>query len=147
MTGETTSRPVPGSRVPDSEGAVAIDAKGLSLWYGAHQALFEIGVSFQKERITAIIGPSGCGKSTLLRCLNRMNDLYPPIRDAGSIHFHEQDIIGPGIDLVDLRRRVGMVFLRATPFPMSIFDNVAYGPRLQGIRAKGRLESIVESAL
>jgi phosphate transport system ATP-binding protein len=147
MTGETTTRPTAGSRVPASDGAVAIEAKGLSLWYGAHQALFEIGVAIQKERITAIIGPSGCGKSTLLRCLNRMNDLYPPIRYAGSLHFHEQDIIGPGVDLVDLRRRVGMVFQRANPFPMSIFDNVAYGPRLQGIRGKGRLESIVESAL
>ena len=147
VSDETTTRSAPAPRAPDSDGAVAIVAKGLSLWYGSHQALFEIDVAIQKARITAIIGPSGCGKSTLLRCLNRMNDLYPPIRYAGSLHFQEQDILRPGIDLVDLRRRVGMVFQRANPFPMSIFDNVAYGPRLQGARGKSRLESIVESAL
>ena len=147
MTAESAARPLSGPKVPASDAPIAIESKGLSLWYGAHQALFEISVGIQKERITAIIGPSGCGKSTLLRCFNRMNDLYPPIRYDGSLRFHDQDIIRSGIDLVDLRRRVGMVFQRANPFPMSIFDNVAYGARLQGIRRKGRLESIVESAL
>jgi phosphate transport system ATP-binding protein len=147
VTAEPAARPLSGSKVPATDAPIAIESKGLSLWYGAHQALFEISVGIQKERITAIIGPSGCGKSTLLRCFNRMNDLYPPIRYDGSLRFHDQDIIHAGIDLVDLRRRVGMVFQRANPFPMSIFDNVAYGARLQGIRGKGRLESIVESAL
>jgi phosphate transport system ATP-binding protein len=125
----------------------ALEAEGLSLWYGSHQALHGVTLPIQQNRITAIIGPSGCGKSTLLRCFNRMNDLYPPIRYGGSIRFHGSDVLGPGLDLVELRRRVGMVFQRANPFPMSIFDNVAYGPRLQGVRRKARLETIVEEAL
>src|SRR5262249_20824031 len=101
----------------------------------------------EKNAITAIIGPSGCGKSSLLRCFNRMNDLYPPIRYDGAIRFHGDDVLRPGVDLVDLRRRVGMVFQRANPFPMSIFDNVAYGRGLQGGRGRGNLETIVGSAL
>jgi phosphate transport system ATP-binding protein len=125
----------------------ALEAEGLSLWYGANQALFGVTLPIRRNRITAIIGPSGCGKSTLLRCFNRMNDLYPPIRYGGSIRFRGTDLLGPGLDLVDLRRRVGMVFQRANPFPMSIFDNIAYGPRLQGVRRKARLEAIVEEAL
>jgi phosphate transport system ATP-binding protein len=129
------------------EAARALESQGLCLWYGSHQALFEISTSIQQHRITAIIGPSGCGKSSLLRCFNRMNDLYPPIRYHGELRFHGHDVLRPGVDLVDLRRRVGMVFQRANPFPMSIFDNVAYGPRLQGTRGKGKLEAIVESAL
>ncbi len=131
--------------------AVAIDpvlqTKGLSVWYGAHQALKDVDLGIGVNRITAIIGPSGCGKSTLLRCFNRMNDLFPPIRYDGSILFHGQDALAPSTDLVALRRRVGMVFQRANPFPMSIFQNVAYGPRLQGIGNRRRLEEIVESAL
>ncbi len=130
-----------------TEAALALEAQGLCLWYGSHQALFEISTSIQRNWITAIIGPSGCGKSSLLRCFNRMNDLYPPIRYDGALRFHGQDVLRPGVDLVDLRRRVGMVFQRANPFPMSIFDNVAYGPRLQGTRGKGKLEAVVELAL
>ncbi|HET9950392.1 MAG TPA: phosphate ABC transporter ATP-binding protein PstB [Candidatus Eisenbacteria bacterium] len=124
-----------------------METRDLSLWYGAHQALHAITIGIRKELITAIIGPSGCGKSSLLRCFNRMNDLYPPIRYDGSLRFNGEDILRSGVDLVELRRRVGMVFQRANPFPMSIFDNVAYGPRLQGVRGRGKLESIVESAL
>lgn len=124
-----------------------LETRGLSLFYGAHQALKGIDVGIGQNLITAIIGPSGCGKSTLLRCFNRMNDLFPPIRYEGSVFYHGTDILAPGTDLVALRRRVGMVFQRANPFPMSIFQNVAYGPRLQGTRDKRRLEEIAESAL
>jgi len=125
----------------------ALEAQGLSLWYGSHQALHGVSLAIPRHRITAIIGPSGCGKSSLLRCFNRMNDLYPPIRYDGAIRFQGSNVLGPSIDLVDLRRRVGMVFQRANPFPMSIFDNVVYGPRLQGIRKKSRLEGLAEEAL
>ncbi len=125
----------------------ALEAERLSLWYGSNQALFGVTLKIPRHRITAIIGPSGCGKSSLLRCFNRMNDLYPPIRYDGTIRFADSNVLGPGIDLVELRRRVGMVFQRANPFPMSIFDNVAYGPRLQGVRKKSVLEGAVESAL
>jgi phosphate transport system ATP-binding protein len=127
--------------------APILQTRGLSLWYGAHQALKEVDLGIGLNRITAIIGPSGCGKSTLLRCFNRMNDLFPPIRYDGSILFHGQDVLGSSTDLVALRRRVGMVFQRANPFPMSIFQNVAYGPRLQGVGNRRKLEEIVESAL
>ena len=147
MTPDTTPRPMAGQAAATTDAPPAIETSNLSLWYGNHQALFGISTSIQKGRITAIIGPSGCGKSTLLRCLNRMNDLYPPIRYDGSIQFHGDDVLKPGVDLVELRRRVGMVFQRANPFPMSIFDNVAYGPKLQGVRGRAKLESIVESAL
>ena len=124
-----------------------LEARGLSLWYGSHQALRSIDVAIHAREITAIIGPSGCGKSTLLRCFNRMNDLYPPIRYQGSVLVDGRDVLTPGTDLADLRRRVGMVFQRANPFPMSIFQNVAYGPRLLGVRDRRRLEEMVESAL
>src|SRR5512147_3246045 len=147
MTAEVAMRPATGTAPPEGDMPCALETRGLSLWYGAHQALYGISIGIQEHRITAIIGPSGCGKSSLIRCFNRMNDLYPPIRYDGSLRFHGDDILRPGVDLVDLRRRVGMVFQRANPFPMSIFDNVAYGPRLQGVRGKSKLEAVVESAL
>jgi phosphate transport system ATP-binding protein len=147
VTPDVASRPAPGARASEGDAPCALETRELSLWYGAHQALYGISIGVQEHRITAIIGPSGCGKSSLIRCFNRMNDLYPPIRYDGSLRFHGDDILRPGVDLVDLRRRVGMVFQRANPFPMSIFDNVAYGPRLQGVRRKGKLEAVVESAL
>src|SRR5262245_50764558 len=128
-------------------GPAILSAQELSLWYGTHQALHGISLDIQPQRITAIIGPSGCGKSTLLRCFNRMNDLFPPIRYQGVIDIDGENVIGSGVDLVSLRRKVGMVFQRANPFPMSIFNNVAYGPRLLGVRAKARLEEVIESAL
>ena len=151
----TTFNPAPLSETmtPDEPKAAAtgtnlvLDASKLSLWYGAQQALHDVDLGIRQHQIAAIIGPSGCGKSTLLRCFNRMNDLFPPIRYSGEVRFHGEDVLRPGIDLVSLRRRVGMVFQRANPFPMSIFQNVAYGPRLQGIRNKRKLESIVEHAL
>ena len=125
----------------------AVEAQDLSLWYGTHQVLKGITLGIPELRITAIIGPSGCGKSTLLRCFNRMNDLFPPVRYEGSIRFDDADVLRSGIDLVELRRRVGMVFQRANPFPMSIFQNVAYGPRLLGLHSKRDLEQAVEEAL
>jgi phosphate transport system ATP-binding protein len=128
-------------------GQPVIEARDLSLWYGTHHVLKGISLSVAEREITAIIGPSGCGKSTLLRCFNRMNDLYPPVRYEGSIHFDGTDLLGSGIDLVELRRRVGMVFQRANPFPMSIFHNVAYGPRLLGVRSRRALDQAVERAL
>jgi phosphate transport system ATP-binding protein len=131
----------------DTSAAPILQTKGLSLFYGSHAALKGVDLEIGHNRITAIIGPSGCGKSTLLRCFNRMNDLFPPVRYEGNVLFHGSDILSPGTDLVALRRRVGMVFQRANPFPMSIFQNVAYGPKLQGIRDRRRLEEIVESAL
>ncbi len=124
-----------------------IEAKDLSLWYGTHQVLKSVSLPIRELEIAAIIGPSGCGKSTMLRCFNRMNDLFPPVRYEGSILFDGEDLLRGGIDLVELRRRVGMVFQRANPFPMSIFQNVAYGPRLLGVRSKRELEQAVEGAL
>ena len=124
-----------------------IEARDLALWYGTHHVLKGISVAVPDREIEAIIGPSGCGKSTLLRCFNRMNDLYPPVRYEGSVLFEGTDILRSGIDLVELRRRVGMVFQRANPFPMSIFQNVAYGPKLLGIRSRSDLEQAVEGAL
>jgi phosphate transport system ATP-binding protein len=124
-----------------------IDARDVSLWYGTNHVLKGITLPIRELEIAAIIGPSGCGKSTLLRCFNRMNDLFPPVRYEGSILFDGSDILRTGIDLVELRRRVGMVFQRANPFPMSIFQNVAYGPRLLGVHSKRELEQAVEGAL
>jgi phosphate transport system ATP-binding protein len=139
--------PAAGEATPAASGAASITVRGLSLWYGLHHALKSVSLAVPERQILAIIGPSGCGKSTLLRCFNRMNDLFPPIRYEGSIRFDGEEVLGQGINLVELRRRVGMVFQRANPFPMSIFQNVAYGPRLLGVRSKGRLEEMVESAL
>ena len=133
---------------PDATTAPArLETQGLSLWYGTHRALRSVSFRIPDRQITAIIGPSGCGKSTLLRCFNRMNDLYPPIRYEGTILVDGEDVLRNGVDLVGLRRRVGMVFQRANPFPMTIFQNVAYGPRLYGVRDRPRLEATVESAL
>jgi phosphate transport system ATP-binding protein len=141
-----------GHRAPREEPAagpskLAVDARDVSLWYGTHHVLKGITLGIPERQITAIIGPSGCGKSTLLRCFNRMNDLFPPVRYEGQILFDDTDVLRGGIDLVELRRRVGMVFQRANPFPMSIFQNVAYGPRLLGVRSRRSLEEAVEQAL
>jgi phosphate transport system ATP-binding protein len=140
-------RPAPEPPAGAEERSVVLEARGLSLWYGANQTLNSINLAIRQREITAIIGPSGCGKSTLLRCFNRMNDLFPPVRYGGAAFFHKHDVLQAGTDLVTLRRRVGMVFQRANPFPMTIFQNVAYGPKLLGVGSKARLEEVVESAL
>ncbi|KQN54924.1 MULTISPECIES: phosphate ABC transporter ATP-binding protein PstB [unclassified Erwinia] len=129
----------------DADTALEIDK--LSLWYGSKTALNAISLRLPKNRITALIGPSGCGKSTLLRCFNRMNDTIDGCRIEGDIRLQQRSILGSGQDLSALRRRVGMVFQRPNPFPKSIYDNVVYGLRLQGIRDRRVLDETVERAL
>ncbi len=124
-----------------------IEAKDLNLWYGNHQALFDVNVEIPANKITALIGPSGCGKSTFLKTLNRMNDLVPGCRIEGQINYGGQNIYDPTIDTTWLRKEIGMVFQKANPFPMSIYDNIAYGPRTHGIRSRARLDEIVEKSL
>ena len=126
---------------------VMIEIEHLSLWYGPKLALKDIAMTLPKQRITAFIGPSGCGKSTLLRCLNRMNDLVDGVRIEGAIRIGGTDIHDPGLDVTELRKRVGMVFQKSNPFPKSIFENVAYGPRILGVRNRGDLDGIVERSL
>ncbi len=122
-------------------------AKDLCLWYGEHQALHHINMDIPEKSITALIGPSGCGKSTFLKTLNRMNDLIPSVKISGSIEYRGNDIYASGLDVNELRRQVGMVFQKPNPFPMSIYDNIAYGPRTHGITAKVKLDDIVERSL
>jgi phosphate transport system ATP-binding protein len=124
-----------------------VEAKNLAVYYGKFRALADINFSVYEKRITAIIGPSGCGKSTLLRSFNRMNDLTPGCRVQGEIGLDGGNIYAAGVDVVDIRRRVGMVFQRPNPFPKSIYDNVAYGPRLYGIHRKVDLDEIVEKSI
>ena len=131
---------------PTSHGA-ALAARDYDFFYGAVQALKKISVEIPGHSVTAIIGPSGCGKSTLLRSFNRMNDTIPGVRTAGSLRVADVDVFGPGTDVVDLRRRVGMVFQRPNPFPRSIFDNVVFGLRMLGMRRRGDLEQCVERSL
>jgi phosphate transport system ATP-binding protein len=125
----------------------AIRVDGLSLWYGDALALDAISLDLAERRITSFIGPSGCGKSTLLRCINRMNDLVDGVRTQGRIVFGDRDIFDPEVDVNMLRKRVGMVFQKSNPFPKSIYENVAYGPRIHGVRAKSALDDIVERGL
>ena len=124
-----------------------ITAKDLCLWYGTTQALKNINIEIPERSITALIGPSGCGKSTFLKTLNRMNDLIPSVRIEGTVTYGGQDIFAPSVDVNDLRKKIGMVFQKPNPFPMSIYDNIAYGPRTQGIKNKIQLDYIVEEAL
>ena len=124
-----------------------ITAKDLCLWYGTTQALKNINIEIPERSITALIGPSGCGKSTFLKTLNRMNDLIPSVRIEGTVTYGGQDIFDPGVDVNDLRKEIGMVFQKPNPFPMSIYDNIAYGPRTHGIKNKIQLDDIVEEAL
>jgi phosphate transport system ATP-binding protein len=124
-----------------------VRVKDLNFWYGDFNALTGINVDVASHATTAFIGPSGCGKSTFLRCINRMNDLIPGTRVEGLMTIDGADIYGPGVDPVDLRRRVGMIFQQPNPFPQSIYDNVAYGPRLQGMRKKSELDAVVEDSL
>lgn len=124
-----------------------ISVKALDLFYGAHQALRNVSLSVVAKEITALIGPSGCGKSTFLKTINRMNDLVSGVTIKGQVLFHNQDIYVNCCDVVELRKRIGMVFQKPNPFPMSIFDNIAYGPRVHGIKQKSALEQIVEASL
>src|ERR671924_374392 len=121
--------------------------KDLNFYYGSSKALSKINIEIEPSKVTALIGPSGCGKSTFLRCLNRMNDEIPGARVEGTVRLDGQDIYERGVSLVDLRKRVGMVFQRPNPFPMSIFDNIAYGPRIHGEKRRARLAEIVEHSL
>ena len=127
--------------------STVIEAKNLNLWYGAHHALLDVNIEIPEHEITALIGPSGCGKSTFLKTLNRMNDLVEGIRIEGEINYGGQNIYDPGVDTTWLRKQIGMVFQKANPFPMSIYDNVAYGPRTHGIKSKSKLDDIVEKSL
>lgn len=124
-----------------------ITVKDLCLWYGNVKALRHINIDIPEKAITALIGPSGCGKSTFLKTLNRMNDLVPGIRITGDVCYNERNIFSPEIDVNMLRKEIGMVFQKPNPFPMSIYDNVAYGPRTHGITNRAKLDEIVESAL
>ena len=121
-----------------------ISAKNLNLWYGDFKALKSISLDVGEKEITALIGPSGCGKSTFLKTLNRMNDLVPNIRIEGDVRLRGEDIFSKEMQLTDLRRRVGMVFQKANPFPMSIYDNITYGPKLHGVHNKAELDELVE---
>jgi phosphate transport system ATP-binding protein len=133
--------------VAQPETPIKVEVKDLGLYYGKFKAIGDIDMSLQANKVTAIIGPSGCGKSTVLRCFNRMNDLVSGARVTGDVQVDGQSIYAPGVDVVDVRRRVGMVFQRPNPFPKSIYDNVAYGPRLYGIRSSASLDEIVEHSL
>ena len=124
-----------------------LQVKDLDLWYGAHQALHSVSMDIPEKSITAFIGPSGCGKSTFLKTLNRMNDLVPGVKITGEVRYRGGDIYAPGTDVCRLRREIGMVFQKPNPFPMSIYDNSAYGPRTHGIRSKARLDELVERSL
>ena len=124
-----------------------LSVKGLDLWYGTAQALKNVSIDIPEKKVTALIGPSGCGKSTFLKTLDRMNDLVPGIKITGSLEYRGQDIYAPTVDVTWLRRQIGMVFQKPNPFPMSIYDNIAYGPRTHGIRGKAKLDVIVEESL
>ncbi len=146
-------KPVPSPRPGVAPSPIAhvenpiLTVSGLSLWYGDVRALDEISLEIPKNRITAFIGPSGCGKSTLLRCFNRLNDLIPDVRVEGDIRFEERSVFDSRIDATSLRTRIGMVFQRSNPFPKSIYDNVAYGCRIHGIRRRRELDGLVERSL
>ena len=124
-----------------------ITAKDLCLWYGSTQALKTINIKIPEKNITAFIGPSGCGKSTFLKTLNRMNDLIPGVKITGEVRYGERDIYAHGLDVNLLRKEIGMVFQKPNPFPMSIYDNIAYGPRTHGVKGRAKLDDIVERSL
>jgi phosphate transport system ATP-binding protein len=122
-----------------------LEARGVSVFYGSKQAVTDVSLAVPRNRVVALIGPSGCGKSTLLRCFNRMNDLVQDARVAGEVLFEGEDLYGPAVDAVDVRRRIGMVFQKPNPFPKSIYDNTAFGPRING--HEGNLDTLVEESL
>lgn len=124
-----------------------LSVENLCLWYGSHQALKDINIEIPEKSITALIGPSGCGKSTFLKTLDRMNDLIPDVKITGSVLYKGEDIFDSSVDVSELRRQVGMVFQKPNPFPMSIYDNIAYGPRTHGVKNRAKLDEIVEKSL
>ena len=137
-------------QLPDNDSktqAVKLTLNQVNFFYGNHQTLSNINIDIVKNGVTSFIGPSGCGKSTLLRCLNRLNDLIEGARLEGTMLLDGMDIYGPDVDITDLRKRVGMVFQKSNPFPKSIYENVAYGPRLHGTQNRGQLDQIVEEGL
>ena len=136
-----------GAGKPDGVSAPFIEAHQLSLYYGTSRALKDISIQISERLVTAFIGPSGCGKSTFLRCFNRMNDLIDSVRIEGQAKIGGEDIYHANVDVIELRKRVGMVFQRSNPFPKSIYDNIAYGLRLHGMKAKSELDAMVERSL
>ena len=124
-----------------------ITVKNLDLWYNTNKALKDVNIDIEEKSITALIGPSGCRKSTFLKTLNRMNDLIPGVKITGQVKYEGTDIFGKNVDVNELRRDIGMVFQKPNPFPMSIYDNIAYGPRIHGIKSKAKLDEIVEESL
>jgi len=149
VTPVTTTRPevrAAGERAA-APADVVLDVDALSVYYGSFRAVREVELDIHRGEITAFIGPSGCGKSTVLRCFNRMNDLIPGARVEGTIRYHGIDLYGPQADAVEVRRRVGMVFQKPNPFPKSVFENVAFGPRVNGTRQRAELDEIVERSL
>lgn len=126
---------------------MAINVKNLSLWYGEKQALFNINMPIAKNKITALIGPSGCGKSTLLKTMNRMNDLIDGTRVEGAVEYHGKNIYDPDVDILEVRSNIGMIFQSPNPFPMTIRDNITYGPKIHGIKNRTELDHIVEDSL
>ena len=137
----------PDAPVYDTPGGSVFDAKNVSCYYGSFRAVTDVSLTIYENEITAFIGPSGCGKTTVLRTLNRLNDLIPGARVEGDVQYRGASLYGAGISPIAVRRRIGMVFQKPNPFPKSIYDNVAYGPRINGIRNKGRLDEIVERSL
>jgi phosphate transport system ATP-binding protein len=133
------------ANLPDAP--VVFDLDGLEVFYGSFRAVRGVTMKIYKNQITAFIGPSGCGKTTVLRCMNRMHDVVPGARVAGSLRYHGVDLYGPNVSATEVRRRIGMVFQKPNPFPKSIFDNVAFGPRVGGVRARAALDEIVERSL
>jgi phosphate transport system ATP-binding protein len=144
---DTTSADFQSVIVPPPADSLVLEAKKLNFFYGQHQALYGVDLPVKKNAITALIGPSGCGKSTLLRVINRIYDLYPGQRAEGEILFEGENIVGPGVDVTALRARIGMVFQKPTPFPMSIYDNVAFGVRLYHRKSRAEMDQIVQHSL
>ena len=138
---------LPRTNLSVRDAPILIHTESLNLYYGEKQALFDINIEFPKNTVTALIGPSGCGKSTLLRCLNRMNDLIDNVRIEGKVLLGDEDLYEPGVDVISLRKRMGMVFQKSNPFPKSIFENVAYGLRVQWIKDRRVLHEAVERSL
>ena len=142
-----TTRPVAAANSADPDAEVVFDMNDVSVLYGDFRAVRGATMKIRKNQITAFIGPSGCGKTTILRCLNRMNDFIPSAKVEGTVNYHGVDLYDPAVNSTEVRRRIGMVFQKPNPFPKSIYDNVAYGPRLAGVRKRAELDEVVEKSL